>query len=349
MSSTNALSPGVSLALASAVLFGVSAPISKLLLGASISPWLLAGILYFGAGLGLAATRAFGLLPAAEAPLRRADLPWLAGVLTFGGVLGPLLLMFGLSWTSASSASLLLNAEGLATMAIAWVVFRENADRRLLLGAAAILAGTVVLSWSGQGIDANWGGLLIAAACLCWGIDNNLARKISAADPAQIATLKGIVAGAVNIGLALVFGSAWPAPGLIAAAAINGYLGVGVSLVLFMLALRHLGAARTSAYFSLAPFIGALLSLLLLREPLTWQLLMAGTLMAIGLYLHLTERHEHEHAHAAIEHEHSHIHDVHHQHHHDGPVVEPHTHQHRHEPLGHSHAHYPDLHHRHSH
>jgi len=154
--------------------------------------------------------------------LRRADLPWLAGVLTFGGVLGPLLLMFGLTWTSASSASLLLNAEGLATMAIAWVVFRENVDRRLLLGAAAILAGTVVLSWSGQGIDANWGGLLVVAACLCWGIDNNLARKISSADPVQIATLKGVVAGAVNIALALVFGSVWPAPGLIAAAALRG-------------------------------------------------------------------------------------------------------------------------------
>jgi drug/metabolite transporter (DMT)-like permease len=351
VSSNRYLWPGVSLALASAVLFGISAPVSKLLLGTSISPWLLAGILYLGAGLGLAATRllAPNLLPAGEAPLRSADLPWLAGVLLFGGLLGPLLLMLGLSMTSASSASLLLNAEGLATMAIAWVVFRENVDRRLLVGAAAILAGAVVLSWSGHGIDLDGGGLLVVAACICWGIDNNLTRKISSADPVQIATLKGIAAGTTNIGLALVLGAAWPAPLPTAAAAMNGYFGVGVSLVLFMLALRHLGAARTGAYFSLAPFIGALLSLLLLHEPLTWQLLAAGALMAIGLYLHLTERHEHEHVHGAIEHEHAHVHDAHHQHHHDGPVIEPHTHWHRHEPLRHSHAHYPDLHHRHSH
>ena len=351
MSSNTYLWPGVALAATAAILFGISAPVSKLLLGTSISPWLLAGILYLGAGLGLAATRLFArkLLPANEAPLRRADLPWLAGVLLFGGLLGPLLLMLGLSKTSASSASLLLNAEGLATMVIAWVVFRENVDRRLVVGAAAIVAGAVVLSWSGHGIDLDVGGLLVVAACLCWGIDNNLTRKISSADPVQIAILKGVVAGTTNIALALGLGATWPAPVFVAAATVNGYLGVGVSLVLFMLALRHLGAARTSAYFSLAPFIGALLSLLLLHEPLTWQLLMAGALMAIGIYLHLTERHAHEHVHASLEHEHAHVHDAHHQHHHDGPVAEPHTHWHRHDPLRHSHPHYPDLHHRHSH
>lgn len=351
MSSGSPLWPGVPLAVTSAVLFGVSASVSKLLLGTSISPWLLAGILYLGAGLGLAATRLFApsLLPGNEAPLRRADLPWLAGVLLFGGLLGPLLLMFGLSMTSASSASLLLNAEGLATMAIAWVVFRENVDQRLMVGAVAILGGAVVLAWSGRGIEPDVGGLLVVAACLCWGIDNNLTRKISSADPVQIAMLKGIVAGTTNIALALILGAIWPAPALVAAAAVNGYLGVGVSLVLFMLALRHLGAARTGAYFSLAPFIGALLAVLLLHEPLTWQVLMAGALMVMGIYLHLTERHAHEHVHAAIEHEHVHVHDAHHRHHHDGPVVEPHTHWHRHEPLRHSHPHYPDLHHRHSH
>ena len=349
--SSNPLWPGVPLAVGSAVLFGVSAPVSKLLLGASISPWMLAGILYLGAGLGLAATRLFAhhMLPNSEAPLRRADFPWLMGVLLFGGVLGPLLLMFGLSSTSASTASLLLNAEGLATMVIAWVVFRENVDQRLLVGAGAILSGTLVLSWSGQGIDFDKGGLFVLAACLCWGIDNNLTRKISAADPVQIAMLKGLVAGSTNIALALLLGAQLPVPVLAVASALNGYFGVGVSLVLFMLALRHLGAARTGAYFSLAPFIGAVIALLLLREPLTWPLLVAGALMAIGLYLHLSERHQHLHVHDVLEHEHAHVHDEHHQHDHDGPVTEPHSHWHRHERLAHSHPHYPDLHHRHSH
>lgn len=161
--------------------------------------------------------------------------------------------------------------------------------------------------------------------------------------------LKGLVAGTTNLTLSLLVGAAWPTATLVAGGALNGFLGVGVSLVLFMLALRHLGAARTGAYFSLAPFVGAVLSLLLLREPLTWQLVAAGLLMALGLYLHLTERHAHEHLHEAVEHEHPHVHDAHHQHAHDGPVTEPHTHWHRHEPMRHSHAHYPDLHHRHSH
>src|SRR3569833_3119415 len=223
--SSNPLWPGVPLAVGSAVLFGVSAPISKLLLGNAISPWLLAGILYVGAGLGLAATRLLAgrVLPATEAPLRRSDMPWLMGVLLFGGVLGPVLLMLGLSMTSASSASLLLNAEGLATMVIAWVVFRENVDQRLLVGAGAILLGTLVLSWSGQGLDLDKGGLLVVAACLCWGIDNNLTRKISAADPVQNAMIKGLVAGSTNIVLALLLGVFLLVFVFVVASALNEY------------------------------------------------------------------------------------------------------------------------------
>jgi drug/metabolite transporter (DMT)-like permease len=290
-------------------------------------------------------------LEGVEAPLRRSDSPWLAAVILFGGLLGPLLLMLGLSRTSAASGSLLLNLEGLATMGIAWLVFRENVDRRLLLGAGAILAGAVVLSWSGQGLRLDMGGLLIAAACLCWGIDNNLTRKLSSADPVQIAMLKGLVAGTVNLVLAFLAGADLPRSGLIAAGVIVGFLGVGVSLVMFMLALRHLGAARTGAYFSLAPFIGAVLALLLFREPVTAQLLLAGTFMGLGLWLHLAERHEHEHVHEALEHEHAHTHDEHHHHTHNpgDPAGEPHSHWHRHEPLRHKHPHYPDLHHRHGH
>jgi len=234
-------------------------------------------------------------------------------------------------------------------MAIAWVVFRENVDRRLILGAGAILAGAVLLSWSGTGLRFDTGSLFITAACLSWGIDNNLTRKLSSADPVQIAMLKGLVAGTVNLVLALASGAVLPSASIIASGALTGFFGVGVSLVMFMLGLRHLGTARTGAYFSLAPFIGALLAIIFLHEPLTLQLLAAGVLMTLGLYLHLAERHDHEHVHETLEHDHLHVHDAHHQHDHDGPVSEPHSHRHRHQPLRHRHPHYPDLHHRHGH
>jgi drug/metabolite transporter (DMT)-like permease len=343
--------PGVPLALTSAVLFGASAPFAKLLLG-STDPQLLAGLLYLGAGVGLAigqAGRSALRIGGSEAPLRRADVPWLIAIIAFGGVAGPLLLMLGLARTSAASGSLLLNLEGLATMAIAWVVSRENVDRRLLLGAASILAGACVLSWQGHGLRLDAGGLLIAAACLAWGVDNNLTRKLSSADPVVIALIKGLAAGGVNLTLALLLGARLPSFSAIGGALVVGFFGVGVSLVLFVLALRHLGSARTGAYFSLAPFLGAVIAIVLLNEPVTVQLIVAGALMAFGLWLHLTEHHEHDHTHEAVEHEHSHVHDHHHQHAHEGTVSEPHTHWHRHDGLRHRHAHYPDLHHRHEH
>jgi drug/metabolite transporter (DMT)-like permease len=346
--------PGAQLALVSAVLFGASTPLAKLLLGNGVNPWLLAGLLYLGSGAGLAilqlALRAAGR-SSGEAPLRRADLPWLALVVLTGGAVGPLLLMFGLQATSASSAALLLNLEGLATMAIAWLVFRENADARILTGAAAILLGAVVLSWSAGAGGLSWGALLIAGACLAWGIDNNLTRKLSNADPLQIATAKGLVAGAVNVALALASGAQFPSVSLVGGAAIVGFFGYGISLVLFVLALRDLGSARTGAYFSTAPFIGAVLAIFLLGEPFTAKLALAALLMGFGVYLHLTERHAHDHTHEVLEHEHRHVHDEHHQHAHapGDASGEPHTHPHRHDPLTHSHPHYPDLHHRHGH
>ena len=352
----------IAMAIGSAALFGASTPLAKLLLGDGVGPWLLAGLLYLGSGLGLAllhlARRARHGAPA-EAPLTRRDLPWLALVVAVGGVAGPVLLMVGLARTPASSAALLLNLEGLATMAIAWLWFRENVDRRLLLGAFAILAGALLLSWRAGptggigigGIGIGIGGLAIAGACLAWGLDNNLTRKLSAADPVQIAMIKGGVAGAVNLGLALTQGATLPTPWAIAAAGAIGFVGYGISLVLFVLALRHLGSARTGAYFSTAPFIGALLAIGLFDEPLTGRLLGAAALMGIGLYLHLAERHAHTHEHAPLEHAHRHTHDAHHQHPHDPqhPPGEPHTHAHRHTTMAHSHPHYPDLHHRHGH
>ena len=343
---------GIVFALLSSVLFAASTPFAKYLLG-SASPWTMAGLLYLGAGLGLLlvqVSRSVLGLHAVEAPLRRHDLPWLSLIILAGGVLGPLLLMFGLAQTAASGASLLLNLEGLATMLIAWVVFHENVDRRLLLGAAAILAGALVFSWQGQA-SFHWGALLIAGACLCWGIDNNLTRKLSSADPIQIAMIKGLVAGVFNITLAVVQPSGSFRIATIVAIGVVGFFGYGVSLTLFVLGLRHLGTARTGAYFSLAPFVGALLSVFFLHDPASIRLFAAGSLMAFGLWLHLSERHDHEHLHEATEHEHRHVHDEHHQHNHrsEDPPGEPHTHMHHHKPLVHKHPHYPDSHHRHRH
>ncbi|MBC7522329.1 MAG: EamA family transporter [Sandarakinorhabdus sp.] len=345
---------GAGLAIASAVLFGASTPFAKLLLGGGLSPWLLAGLLYLGSGIGLGLVhlgQRIRRTGAAEASLTRVDLPWLGLVVLTGGAIAPVLLMFGLTSTPASSAALLLNLEGLATLVIAWLVFHESVDRRLLLGALAILAGAVLLSWQGGPSGLGIGALAIAGACLAWGIDNNLTRKLSAADPVQIAMVKGLVAGSVNLTLAIGTGASCPTTLQFAAAALVGFLGYGVSLVLFVLALRHLGAARTGAYFSTAPFLGTVLAIGMFGEPLTLRLVIAGGLMALGLYLHLAEVHEHDHAHEPLEHDHVHFHDAHHQHRHEvgDPAGEPHTHSHRHAPMVHRHPHFPDLHHRHRH
>lgn len=354
MSSRSGAWPGAAFAVLSAVLFGAGTPLAKVLLRDGLSPQLLAGLFYLGSGVGLGALflgrRALGL-KSGEARLRREDLPQFSLAVLLGGVIAPVLMMVGLERTSAASASLLQSLEGLATMGIAWVVFRENVDRRLLAGALAILAGAVLLSWSGGSIRASSGALLIAAACVAWGADNNLTRPLAKADPVQIAAIKGLVAGSANVALALAAHARLPSAGTVAAAGGVGFFGYGVSLALYVLGLRHLGAARTAAYFSTAPFIGSALAIGLLSEPLTGRLLVAGALMGVGLYLHLTERHQHLHVHEALEHAHRHVHDEHHQHAHTSsdPPGEPHSHWHRHEPLTHSHPHYPDLHHRHDH
>jgi drug/metabolite transporter (DMT)-like permease len=241
--------------------------------------------------------------------------------------------------------------ESLATMVITWVAFRENVDQRLLVGAAAILAGAVLLSCQRGPGGLGLGGIAIAGACVAWGLDNNLTRKLSAADPVQIALIEGLAAGAVNLALALMAGAYVPTISALGGAMLVGFLGYGVSLVLFVLGLRHLGAARTGAYFSTAPFIRAALAVVMFDEPITPRLIGAGCLMAIGLYLHLSEAHEHEHEHEAIDHEHRHTDDAHHRHSHapNDPVGEPHSHWHRHVPMIHKHPHYPDTHHRHEH
>jgi drug/metabolite transporter (DMT)-like permease len=345
--------PGAAWAMGSAVLFGASTPLAKWLLGDGATPLLLAAIFYLGSGIGLSLVQAVRLglkQTSSEAPLRRADVPRLAAAVLLGGALAPALLLLGLQSTSAATAALLLNLEGVATMGIAWLVFRENVDRRLLLGALAIIAGATALSWSGEG-TAGFGGILIAAACLAWGVDNNLTRGLSGADPVQIALIKGLAAGGINLLLALFMGAEMLSWKQTLGAAAIGFFGYGVSLVLFVHALRYLGAARTSAYFSTAPFIGALLAVLFFSAPCTLALAAAAVLMTLGVYLHLKETHHHDHVHEGMDHEHQHVHDTHHQHRHDAidPRGEPHTHRHRHAPMTHSHRHYPDLHHRHDH
>lgn len=345
--------PGATYAMASALLFGVSTPFAKALLGAGTDATLLAGLLYLGSGVGLTLVQLSRLLlkhRSREAPLRAADWPRLICAVVLGGALAPLFLMLGLRSTEASSAALLLNLEGVATMMIAWLIFRENVDRRLLLGALAIVLGALLLAWSG-GFRWSGGATLVVLACVFWGMDNNLTRGLAAADPEQIAMIKGLIAGGANTALAFAVGAAAPPWRTVALASVLGFLGYGVSLVLFVRALRFLGAARTSAYFSTAPFIGALVAVALYREPVTLLLVMAAILMAIGVYLHLSEAHEHEHSHGELEHEHQHVHDEHHQHHHAEGVAgtEPHSHWHRHAPLTHSHRHFPDLHHHHDH
>ena len=345
------LPAGVGAAIGAAALFGASTPLAKLLLGRT-SPVLLAGLLYLGSGIGLSLLRLARGRQGGEAPLERSSYPWLAGAVLFGGVLGPVLLMLGLAATPASTAALLLNLEGVFTALLAWFVFKENFDRRIALGMALIVAGGVVLSWqSGGGFTLPVGSLAVAGACLCWGIDNNLTQKVSAGDPFQVAAIKGAVAGVVNLAIALLLGAHLPGGGVLAGALVVGFLGYGLSLALFVLALRHIGTSRTGAYFSLAPFVGAAAALALLREPVGPLFFGAAALMGAGVWLHLTEKHEHRHTHEALEHTHRHVHDLHHLHAHNGtePPGEPHTHRHRHEPLTHTHPHYPDIHHRHRH
>jgi drug/metabolite transporter (DMT)-like permease len=359
---------GAAMALGAAALFGLSTPVAKFLL-TDIDPLLLAAVLYLGCGIGLALFRfARRLLRpgfVAEAGPTRADWPWLLGAIFFGGVLGPILLLTGLSLTAATTTSLLLNLESVFTALLAWFVFRESVDRRIALGMAAIALGALVLSWQGSGAAMAGAGALsrgllgplaISGACLAWALDNNLTRRVSLLDPTLIAMLKGLVAGVVNLGLAFALGHGSGAlimgvSGEILIAGLVGMLSYGVSLVLFVLALRDIGAARTGAYYASAPFIGAILAVAALGEPVTAQLLVAGALMLVGLWLHLTERHVHDHEHMLLTHNHRHRHDIHHRHDHapGDPAGEPHSHAHAHPRLRHRHRHFPDAHHAHGH
>jgi drug/metabolite transporter (DMT)-like permease len=338
-------------AIVAAVLFGAATPFAKLLLS-EISPVFLAGLLYLGSGSSLVLIyliRDRSRNP--EPPVALPNVRWLAGAVLFGGVLAPVLLMLGLSTIDASSASLLLNLEGVFTALLAWIVFREHFSVRTVSGMSLIVAGAVLLSWPGSKLTIPVGSLAVVGACLCWGIDNNFTQKVSAGNPVFIAAIKGIVAGSVTTSIALSFGVPLPPVPILAAAVAVGCFGYGVSLVLFVLSLRHIGTARTGAYFSVAPFVGAAIAIAFLHEPFGTSFLAVAALMGTGIWLHLTEKHSHEHVHAGIFHSHSHTHGLHHSHEHESDVAEDvtHTHSHVHEPKSHTHQHYPDVHHRHDH
>ena len=364
------VAPGAGLAALAALLFGLSTPAARWLLG-SVPPVLLSALLYLGSGVGLALVRLVkrrapaGAAAPTRVQLDAQEFALLAGAIALGGVLAPVCLLAGLQSTSATSASLLLNLEGVFTALVAWTVFRESVDRALLLGMGCVLVAGALLSWPDSGTAAMAppapagqallpgvpGPPLIALACLAWALDNNLTRGIAHLDARAIAMWKVLIAGTVNLALALALGATLPAVVALPAALAVGFLGYGVSLVAYVRAQSLLGTARTSAWFGLAPFIGALAALVVLREAPPRFLLPAAALMAVGLWLHLRERHGHWHQHQGQLHSHAHRHDAHHQHQHDFPWdgSEPHSHTHVHAVLAHSHLHFPDLHHRHDH
>ncbi len=339
---------GVLSGLGAAILFGLSTPVAKLLLPGS-GPFMLAGLLYLGSGLGLLVLAPLRGAPA-EAPLGREDAVPLLGVVVAGGVVAPLLLMYGLGRLPGSTASLLLNLEAPFTIGLAVLVFGESLGPREALGAGAVVLGGAALGLSGVlGGFQVMSTLAVAGACLGWALDNNLSRRLSLHDPVAVVRMKSLVAGTVNVALALALGERIPRGFALLGALVTGLLGYGMSIVLHLRAMREVGAARQATFFATAPFAGACAAVPLLGEPVSLRDVGAAMVMAIGVAVIVRARHGHLHEHEGMEHEHSHVHDEHHEHPHKGRVSEPHAHPHRHAPLIHDHPHLPDAHHRHAH
>lgn len=331
-----------------ALTFGLSTPLSKLLMG-RLDPMVLACMLYFGAWLGLSL---LSLFPGESKGVRleKRHLPFFLISVLVGGVLGQLLLMWGIAHTAASSAALLMNLEVVWTVLIAGLFFGEHLGGRVLFAMALMFGAGALISYQGSfsGLSGfSLGSLAVVASFFCWGLDNNVTNRLSEIDPVELTRIKGAISGCLNLLFALFLGKQLHWDAAIFGALLLGALTYGGSLVLFIRALRVLGTARTGAYFGMSPFIGALASILILRDPVTPHLLVAGLVMALAAYLLLGERHSHPHEHPAIEHEHFHEHDEHHRHHEEEEL--PHCHLHVHEPQEHAHPHTPDLHHRHVH
>lgn len=336
----------VLLALAAAFFFGVSTPLSKALIN-DLNPFLLAGLLYLGAGLGLSAytlLRGGGLLP----PPATLKYKYIIGMIVFGGLLGPVLLMAAVKIAPAASVSIWLNMELVATAFLGHFLFRDHLDKRGWLSVALSLAAGILLSYSG-GVAGFTAGLLVALACFSWGLDNHFTALIDDLSPVQSTILKGLAAGTTNllIGLALAGGA--PALPAVGKALLVGFLCYGLSITFYISAAQKLGAVRSQLIFSVAPLFGVLLAVLALNETLSSVQLISGTLLFASVWLMLAEKHAHAHEHQETEHTHEHTHsDLHHDHH-GGAQEKPHTHLHKHAAAAHAHPHWPDLHHRHGH
>jgi drug/metabolite transporter (DMT)-like permease len=344
----------IAAAVVAAALFGAGVPLAKVLV-AKVEAIPLAALLYLGSGAGLFLLQ--GIMSVAgrrsrESGIARSDLPWLAGATLAGGVLAPIALMMGLRGSPAATASLLLNLEGASTALLAAVLFREHLGGRTWAAVLLVTGAGMVLSWSPGGrIGLAPAALLVVAACVLWGLDNNLSRHISGKNPVSIAAVKGLVAGAFSLAVTLARGTALPDLRTSGLAMALGFASYGVSIALFIYAMRGLGAARTGALFATAPFIGAAVSFAIFRERLNLQFLIALPVMVAGAVLLLGEHHAHRHVHDRLEHEHRHRHDDrHHGHaHKPGSEAIEHAHRHVHSPAEHEHPHLPDEHHRHGH
>lgn len=333
-------------ALLAALFFGASAPIAKLLLG-DVPPVLMAAFLYLGSGTGISLIKLYQRLTRnqKEAGIRRPDMGWLAGAIISGGILAPIILMISLQNTPASTASLLLNFEGVGTTLIALFFFRESISRRALGAILIITLASIFLSTDfSSGFGLSLGAVGVIGACVLWGVDNNFTRNISAKDPLTIVAWKGLVAGSFSLLLGLGLGQQLPDFGLILRILLLGFISYGLSTMLFIYSMRGLGAARTSALYGTAPLAGVILSILIFRDPLTPLFLLAAVLMVAGAYLLANEEHAHFHIHMPVIHEHRHSHDEFHIH--DGHA-ETHSHEHEHPHTEHEHGHMPDIHHRH--
>jgi drug/metabolite transporter (DMT)-like permease len=343
-------------ALLAAFLFGMSAPISKFLLG-EIAPILLAAFLYLGTGISLLIIMGLQRLGKksnpTEAQIKKADLPWLAGAILAGGIAAPITLLFSIRGTPEGTASLLLSFEGVSTTLIAALVFKESLSRQALWAILSITFASVLLSTN---LNSDWGlsisALGILIACILWGMDNNFTRNISAKDPLAIVTIKGLVAGSFSLVFATVLGDQIPGINIVVGAMLLGSMSYGLSIVLFVYAMRGLGVARTSALFGTAPLAGVVVSSLLFREIYGISFIIAIPLMLIGTMLLASEAHSHNHIHEKTVHEHRHCHaDIHHVHIHTQKEfqAQSHSHLHSHDHLEHEHPHLPDIHHRHAH
>jgi drug/metabolite transporter (DMT)-like permease len=341
-------------ALVAALFFGCVAPGTKFFIK-NLPPQSMAGVLYFFAGAGLFIILGLkGEIQSSISQFQKEDSRWIFAAIFFGGILGPAFLTYGLLNISASTASLLLNFESVLTSLIAWTVFKEHFEKRIVWGMLFIILGGLILSWSSHGSNGSdrlLGFVLISLACLSWGIDNNVTRNISHRNPIFTASLKGLVAGSANLVLGMAIGEKLSFNTDLILVGTIGFLGIGVSLVAFIVSLKDIGTARTGALFSTAPFVGSILSILVLKDPVSTSFIVALFLMACGVWLHFSEVHSHEHTHTDIEHCHEHTHDEHHLHHHESNNSQQgsHIHLHRHKNMTHNHPHFPDIHHQHSH